>query len=275
MTAPGSPDDQGPVFPNPYLSNVLIASYVRSGAAMVGLSRDGGNTFCDSTALTALLTDSGRLPLMSSSAISTHFSEVGSTYHGPNGGSNLTPVSVDFDRADPLRVYVAGVGARVFTADLRLSPADVLGKVSCPEPVWHDLSSAIKAPLPYLSAIRSDGDKLYLSTQGRGVLEMHELGRARKASWFLSSAKFGATQPLASLQSGAGAIVPYGFVTARFTPMPTCSGASSFEVSQRTGPDGALVISGGATGCEYRVDLEFRSDGETESTSTRIRSTKN
>jgi hypothetical protein len=269
--APLSPDDQGPIFPNPYNPNVLIAAYLRGGVQMIGISRNGGQSFCDSGPLTALLTDSGNVAL-SSSAIPTHFLEIGGTFHGPPG--RLTPVSVAFDPADTNRVFIAAAEARLVTANLRPRPADILTGNPCPEPIWYDLSPAFRAPRPYISAVRYDAGTLFVSTHGRGILSISMLDRAREAAWFGPSAMFGPGQPLANLRGGSGTALPYGYVTATLVPIGSCPGASTLNESHRTDENGAFVLTAKAvSGCQYRVDLEFRSDGLHEPSRLRFRST--
>jgi hypothetical protein len=264
-------DDQGPVFPNPYVPNLVIGTYAQpTGAQMIGISRDGGRSFCDSPALTALLTDSGNLAL-SSMAVSQHFSEVGGTFHGAPG--RLTPTSVEFDPADPYRVFIASMEARIVTASLRPRPADIVSGNKCPAPIWHDISPAFRAPRPYISAIRYDAGTLFVSTQGRGILAITSLDHAREAAWFVPNNTFSPSQSLASVRGGSGGPISYGYVTAMLVPLSNCASATAVTESHRTDDNGEYFMATSVPACEYRVDLEFRSDGTHEAAKIRFRST--
>jgi len=140
----------GPAFVNPYNPNrvfVLTSSGIK-------VSTDGGANFQNDTALTALLTASGKFPLTG-------------TFNGGNGnyvvaGNHGVPMGtlshMAFDRSQPSRMVAASPFTGVFYDN--------------GSGTWTDLTGLLPKPLAPVSAVGISGPSIYAATQGRGLLRI-------------------------------------------------------------------------------------------------------
>ncbi|HEX3532212.1 MAG TPA: hypothetical protein VH988_34560 [Thermoanaerobaculia bacterium] len=142
----------GPCFINPY-DEKIIFGLTASG---VQVSRNGGVSFTPDTVLTNLITGSGTYPLSGAVDVAGPIQELGGRARAVNFVmSTLTHMA--FLRDDPTVAVAASPFTGVFYHD---------GKA------WHDLSGALPKPLAPVSAVGIDGRAIYVTFEGRSIVEI-------------------------------------------------------------------------------------------------------
>jgi len=140
----------GPAFVNPYNSYQI---YVLTNTG-VRVSTDGGFSFQQDAILTNLLTGGGKYP------------RVGAFADGNGVGVRIASRAVGAGTLADMGFYRnnpnVAVAASPFTGVLY---KDSSGK-------WHDLSQFLPRPFTPVSAVRMDGDAIYVATEGRGVMRI-------------------------------------------------------------------------------------------------------
>ena len=137
--------------------------------------------------------------------------------------------------------------------------------------------------MAYISAIRYDPGilagfvsdpgygtgSLYIATQGHGIAKLDYLGFAKRASWFSVPETAANHDVLATLYSGS-ASVQYGSVRAKLAPISPCN-VGEMTFSGRTDSAGVFRLPLPVPSCEFRVDLDFGGDGQSEQAHVRYR----
>jgi len=153
----------GPAFVNPYDPRYLFVLT----AGGVRVSRDGGASFADDTALTALITGSGKFPL-------------GDGYLGGNGTGVVhwsqarrmgTLSQVAFFRDNPAKVVAAAPYTGTFYRD------DACGS-------WQSLTPFLPHPVPAIPSVGIDHQAAYVALEGRSVWRVDSYEFAPLASYF-------------------------------------------------------------------------------------------
>ena len=151
---------------NPYDSRTIfaVATDQAHPEGAVFLSLNGGATFDADEVLTALLTNSGSYRLGITDIIPLA-AEVGSTFHG---GQMFNPSHIAFSPANSSYVAVCSPVTGVFFANTARGCLGV--RPPSPGPSWQTITPFLPNPYSYISAAGFDTGRLYVATQGRGLL---------------------------------------------------------------------------------------------------------
>jgi hypothetical protein len=262
----GSSPPYGPIFVNPLEQNLLIALFTKDKQMQIGYSRDGGATMCSDATLTALLTQSNRLPF-SAGGPATTLGNVGSIYHGRS--TQLIPTSVAFDRDDPTRVVVASPYGVVVTAQIN---TDVRGGV-CQQPNWLDLSPSIQNITAYISTVQIANHILFVATEGEGVNEVANFTNALPAAWIEPHSSGTATSSIAVLHDSVGNALPFSRATIELEQIVPCGFTGPIILDARSDAAGNLFPTSSIPACSYAANVAIANDGSHASAVTKFRYT--
>jgi hypothetical protein len=253
----------GPAFVNPYDPNVILVtgSPTTGAPPVLRMSIDRGEHFCDLPALTALVTGSGRYPVVSTVEPHSAFNRVGSRFHGY---PLAVPSDVGFDRHAPSLIAVASPYTGIYVG--RLSPINqsrVSGSCSDPgwkEPDWLDLEPYQPRARAYVTGAALIGGGVVVSTAGMSAYAIPGIRAARPASWFSTSATASAAAPIAVLHRAEGS--PASWSRVLVTVRQWNDGAVVLNSRQvRTDLEGNVRLPGPVGPGTYVVSLQFRGDG--------------
>jgi hypothetical protein len=253
----------GPAFVNPYDSDVVFVIGADRGhpEGAVFVSRNSGDSFVVDEALTSLLSNTGRYRLGIFTA-TPQAEEVGSRFHG---GTMFNPSQIAFSPAGPSFVVACSPVTGVFFANM----AQGCGSTSTSQtaPAWRSLGQFLPNPFGYISDARFDGGRLYVATEGRGLLVVDDPFIAPTAAYF--EIILGAGGKLAMLLDTTGTPVPWGSVRmniARIVANP--AGVIPFEQRIPTFDGWTRTDEGGLVNTpvqmgrgRYLVHLRFVGDG--------------
>jgi hypothetical protein len=151
----------GPVFVNPYDSDeiyVLATDRVR-----VGHRTNGVWTFTDDTALSSLVSRGGRYPFVPAFSGGN---SIGVDIGNHNGGTGMgTLGSMGWDRDDPTHIVAASPFDGVF--------------VNLGDGKWRDLTRYLPAPLAPPAQVTISGSRVYVLSEGRGLVYLDGVNYAR------------------------------------------------------------------------------------------------
>jgi hypothetical protein len=262
----------GPVFVNPYDSNMIFAVATdrshQEGA--VFLSLDGGATFAADEVLTALLTGSGRYRLGVTDIISLA-AEVGSTFHGHE---MLNPSHIAFSPINSSYVAACSPVTGVFFAN---TARGCLGmRPPSPGPSWQTITPFLPDPYSYVSAVGFDGGRLYVATQGRGLLFVDDPVVSPPAAYFEPGQSHSSS--LAVLRNNVAAPVASAQVGTRMDRLeanptgniPIETRTRVVDQTVRTGSDGSIATPAGLQSGTYLVQLTFLGNGTLASCEARF-----
>ena len=261
----GPPVSYGPLFANPLNRDFFVAAFSKAGTQQVGYSRDGGTTMCSDPTLTALLTESGRYPILSDGP-SQRLGEVGSTYHGQRKA--LVPVAVAFDRTDPTRVVIASPFGRLLTAQIQGS--------RCEQPTWRDISPAFNHVDAYLSSVQIADGTLFVGTQGQGLFALNNFADAFIATWAEPQATISGGSAVAILHDGHGDLLPWSRASVQLSPMAGATAAPSVAsqmLELRSDANGQIHLPGTVANGAYAVTVRIANDGAHAESTTKFLTT--
>ena len=256
----------GPVFVDPLEQNLLIALFTKNQQMQIGYSRDGGDTMCSDATLTALLTQSNRLPFLAAGPQDT-LGGVGSTYHGRR--MQLIPTSVAFDRDDPTRVVVASPYGVVVTAQIN---TDVRGGV-CQQPNWVDLSASVQNITAYISTVQIANHILFVATEGEGLNQVSDFTDGLPAAWIEPHPNGTATSSIAVLHNSVGVALPFSRATIQLEPIEPCALTAPTILNVRSDATGNLFPTSPIPACSYAANVAIANDGSHASAVTKFRYT--
>jgi hypothetical protein len=249
----------GPVFVNPFVPDRIIG-VVATPRPVIKISSDGGKTFCDAPALTALVTASGFYPLGQFDPAAEH-NAMGTKYHGVPLNAL---VDLAFRRNDPDDLVVGSPFTGLFYGRWQ----SVAGG-GCSEPVWRELSSTLPRPMPYVSSLAFAGDgSIYAATEGRGLLRVEFPAAGLAATYFETRSAAPVGGVIAVLHDGRAVPLPWGRV--RVTAVDSSRVGRAIE--SRTDEQGQVLLRGIDPGA-YKIVVEFLGDGVNAPSATTFRAT--
>lgn len=261
----------GPVFVNPYDPRKIfaIAKGQNQPENSIFLSLNGGASFAVDQVLTALLTGSGRYPLGVTNTFSLALG-IGSRFHG---GDMMNPSHITFSPINSSYVAVCSPLTGVFFANM------ARGCLGLPSPsagpAWLTITPFLPDPYSYISAAGFDGGRLYVATQGRGLLFVDDPTVAPPATYFepgqppgnLGVLRNNVAAPVASAQVSVQVdhlrAHPAGSI-----PLETRTSVVDQMIS--TGSDGSITTPAGLRKGFYLVKLVFPGSGTIASCEARF-----
>jgi hypothetical protein len=253
----------GPAFVNPYDPNVIIVtgSQTAGAAPVLRISIDRGEHFCELPALTALVTGSGRYPVVGTFKPNVAFDRLGSRYHG----YPLTvPSDVGFDRHVLSQVAVASPYTGIYVG--RLSPLNqprVSGSCADPgwrEPDWLDLEPYEPRARAYITGAALIGGGVVASTAGLSAYAIPNARNALPGSWFATSTTANASAPIAVLHRADASALPWARVLVSLRGWN--DDALVLNNSRvRTDLQGNVRLAGPVAPGTYAASLQFPGDG--------------
>ncbi len=253
----------GPAFVNPFDPNVIVvaASGSSGSPGTLKISINAGKEFCDLPGLTALMTESGRYPLVGVYAPNGTFDSLGSRFHGYPFS---IPSHISFSRYSSSQFVVASPYTGLYEGHLSpVGQPKVSGSCTDPgwkEPRWMDLSPFMPGSRSYVSATAIIGDAAIVSTAGRGVYAISGMRLPRPASYFQTLAQARSSDVIASLQTGDGDALPWARVLVTIYERDTRT-LKQNGVQVRTDGSGKLRLPFVLAQGKYVVDLKFVGDG--------------
>ncbi len=266
------PAPYGPVFVNPYDSSMIFALANDSShpEGAVFLSLNGGSTFAVDKVLTALLTGSGRYKLGVTDVLSLA-SEVGSSFHG---GHMLNPSHITFSSLNSSYIAACSPVTGVFFAN---TASGCLGvRPPSPGPSWQSIIPFLPDPYSYISAAGFDGVRLYVATQGRGLLSVDDPTVAPPATYFDPGQP--RSNSLAVLRNNVAAPVASAQIRIQMDRLKAHS-AGNIPIETRTrvvdqmigtASDGSVGTPSGLHKGSYLVQLAFPGNGTLASCEARF-----
>jgi len=230
----------------------------------VGFSRDGGVTMCSDPTLTALLTQSGRLPLLAPGPEIT-LANVGSKYQGKP--TQLSPSSVAFDRDDPTRIVVASPYGAIVTSQISTDVREGI----CKLPIWSDLSEWVANIPAYISTVQIANQLLFVATEGQGIQEISSYISGALATWIEKRTQGTSISVIAVLHDGAGNVLPYSRATVKLQPLSLCASMSAISLSLRSDAAGNLFPTSPIPSCSYVATVAVVNDGSHASSITKFK----
>lgn len=265
----------GPAFVSPYDADLIhaVATDTDHPAGAVFVSSDGGGTFAPDAVLTALLTNSGRYPIGNFSAAGPA-QEIGSVFHG---GTMFTPSQVAHSRTNPDLLVACSPVTGVFVS--HLGRPGKSGTSLTRGDSWRTLTPHLPDPYAYPSAVDLDLDRLYIATQGRGLLyagNPYNTINPQPATFF-DYAK-AAARRLAVLRDNLNAPIPDASIELTIQRIET-DASRTFPVETRTlitntttitGPKGTVAAPDFLPAGTYLVALTYHGDIQLAPTSIRF-----
>jgi hypothetical protein len=226
------------------------------------MSADGGQSFCELPALTAILTGSGLYQFSQNFNPDGEFRMMGSRYHGAPLG---TPANMAFRQDNPNEMVVASSFTGVFYGVWSIVPGG-----GCREPEWRDLSAELPTPLPYVSDVAfGENGAVYVATQGRGVLRIDSPAAALPATYFQPKAKASQGSAIAVLRDAQNNLLLWARV--RISATDATTGELRLNaVEFRTDENANIILPPWITAGTYKVTLLFMGDGTNGNGSTRF-----
>lgn len=186
----------GPAFINPYNPRHLIVSTALDGSGVVKVSHDGGASYQDDAALTALITGSGKYPFIGDFQGQYDVDVI----DAKRAQKLATLAHVAFYRDDPGKMVVAAPYTGVFYLDEYCS-------------TWQDLTPLLPTPLPAVSSVAINYEGVYVTLEGRGVFRIAAYEFAPRATHFSRAGLVG--RQMARLVRANGS--PLALTTVRLT----------------------------------------------------------
>ncbi len=251
----------GPAFINPFDAKAMLVTT----DSVLRMTLDGGQSFCDLPALTALVTESGRYSLTGDFAPHGTFDLLDSRFHGY---SLSVPSQVSFHRfattgqADAILVTSPYTG--VYAGDVTRVAAGV-----CREE-WRDLTPALPNAHAYISGVARVGDAAILSAEGRGVFAVANIRAGQEASYFTAVTSARPGDAFAVLHRSSTATLPWGAVRMTFVDATTGQRRIS-QLQVRSDRNGRLFLPPRLDPATYIVDVVFAGDGVAAAATTRFR----
>lgn len=223
----------GPAFINPYNPNHL---FVLTNAG-IKVSTDGGNSFPDEVILTALVTNSGKFPLVGNFSPDPKFIAVGNRGHSNSMG---TLSHMAFSRNNPNEVVAASAFTGVFYTN---------GDGS-----WRTLSPYLPHPLSPVASVAIDSDAVYAAMEGRSVVGIVGYCNAPLASYFQIEQVAKPAGLLTTLRDAERAIIANASVHMHIA---TLDGTVLLDAPVNTNASGQLFLPTGLQPGSHSIELHF------------------